>query len=367
MSKISILNVKPIMLDDELVNKEGNFFDVSHYNRIIKTNYDIYGLLEDGTKKLLLKFRKNVIPDNICNTAFTALEKHAKHKNYNRGAAAGVLNIKKLPAYIGKITKKDKFRIYYNTHTGKKTNDNVGNMAMSNIAGYYDKPDRNAYLKIQSKLTKHNNKNSNKHNNKSKNKHKYNFNTNTNPNTNNKFTIKNNKRGYDKFGIPLCRTTQFTTNETQKWHDVLPLIHHADKQFKTLIPDRHKIQLERAQLTPKFQIDNTAYSTITLNYDWRTACHKDSGDFEEGFGNLIVLEKQLNEIHEKHEKSSNKISDKRFTGSYIGFPKWGICVDVRQGDFLAMDVHEWHCNTALKGSGRLSIVCYLRKNMIKCK
>ena len=56
--------------------------------------------------------------------------------------------------------------------------------------------------------------------------------------------------------------------------------------------------------------------------------------------------------------------------------KYGVAVDVRQGDFLAMDVHQWHCNTPLEHSkntiekgdvGRLSIVCYLRKNMIKCK
>ena len=60
----------------------------------------------------------------------------------------------------------------------------------------------------------------------------------------------------------------------------------------------------------------------------------------------------------------------------LGFPQYGVAVDVRQGDFLAMDVHQWHCNTPLEHSkktiekdeiGRLSIVCYLRKNMIKCK
>ena len=50
--------------------------------------------------------------------------------------------------------------------------------------------------------------------------------------------------------------------------------------------------------------------------------------------------------------------------------------DLRNNDFVAMDVHQWHCNTPLEHSkktiekgdvGRLSIVCYLRKNMIKCK
>jgi hypothetical protein len=41
------------------------------------------------------------------------------------------------------------------------------------------------------------------------------------------------------------------------------------------------------------------------------------------------------------------------------------------GDFLAMDVHDWHCNTPLKAITkdytRLSVVCYLREGMYKCK
>ena len=138
--------------------------------------------------------------------------------------------------------------------------------------------------------------------------------------------------------------------------DTVPLIVEADKQFKKLIPDRHKIQLLRANKTPKYRIANTAYSTITLNYDWRTALHKDKGDLEEGFGNLIVL-----------EKAKSGFPDcKGYTGGFLGFPRWGVAVDVRHGDFLAMDVHEWHCNTPITGTGRLSIVAYLRKGMIKC-
>ena len=62
-------------------------------------------------------------------------------------------------------------------------------------------------------------------------------------------------------------------------------------------------------------------------------------------------------------------------------------MDVRTGDFLAMDVHEWHCNTEFKKKtnkifkdgfkdidiknnwhfNRLSMVMYLREKMIKCK
>ena len=29
------------------------------------------------------------------------------------------------------------------------------------------------------------------------------------------------------------------------------------------------------------------------------------------------------------------------------FPQFGVGVDVRHGDFLAMDVHQWHCNSEI--------------------
>ena len=163
--------------------------------------------------------------------------------------------------------------------------------------------------------------------------------------------------------IPMCRTTQFTKKNVDKWKKTIPLIKEADRLFKKLVPDRYKIQLERAQQTPKFQIDNTAYSTITLNYNWRTASHCDSGDLDEGFGNLIVLEKSKSNYNSKLKDTNTN----GYTGGYLGFPRWGICVDVRQGDFLAMDVHEYHSNTPIIGDGRLSVVCYLRKKMINCK
>jgi hypothetical protein len=158
----------------------------------------------------------------------------------------------------------------------------------------------------------------------------------------------------------MCRTTQFTKKNVDKWNNTIPLIKEADKLFKKLIPDRYKIQLDRAKKTPAFQIANTAYSTITINYNWRTASHCDNGDLDEGFGNLIVLEKAKSRL-----KGVKDMKD--YTGGYLGFPRWGICVDVRQGDFLAMDVHEFHCNTPIIGDGRLSVVCYLRKKMINCK
>ena len=327
MSKVKVIILKPILTKEEIQKKEGHYFPESHYtkhNKVIKTNTDVYGIDEDGTKKCLLKFRKNVIPEQICNNAYYALETHAKRKNSNRGAAAGKLSLKKLPKHVSQITKTDKFRVFYKTKNGKVSRDNVGNIAQSNIAGYYDRPDRNAY----------------------------------NHNYNHKST-KSKKQNSNTLSVPMCRTTQFTKKHIEKWKNTIPLIKTADKLFKQLVPDRYKIQLKRAKKTPDYQIDNTAYSTITVNYNWRTAAHCDNGDLDEGFGNLIVLEKAKSQ-------GNQKLPQRGYTGGYLGFPKWGICVDVRQGDFLAMDVHEFHCNTPIVGDGRLSVVCYLRKKMINC-
>ena len=347
--RVKVILVKPILTEAQIKVKEGHKFPESHYKQIIKSNADVYGINENREKQLLFKFRKNVIPNDVCVKAYMALEKHAKHKNHNRGAAAGVININnknntnssKLPSHVGKITKKDKFRIFYKTKSGKASRDNISNMAQSNIAGYYDRPDRNLY------------------NTNTKNK---------NINININITKKNSKGVIkDKKGAPLCRITKFTAQEVEKWKATIPLIKCSDKLFSELVPERHAIQLKRAKLTPNFQIDNTAYSTITINYDWRTSTHQDSGDLEEGFGNLLVLEKAKCIDYEDNKDSMKKDNKTTgYSGSYLGFPRWGVAVDVRQGDYLAMDVHQFHANTEMKGNGRLSVVCYLRKKMINC-
>ena len=96
-------------------------------------------------------------------------------------------------------------------------------------------------------------------------------------------------------------------------------MHAIDKQFKRLIPKNHKIQYDRAHETD-YVIGNTAFSTVTINHNWRTALHQDAGDLKEGFGNLVILQ------------------EGDYDGGYLGFPQFKVAVDP-YGDFLAMDVH----------------------------
>ena len=152
---------------------------------------------------------------------------------------------------------------------------------------------------------------------------------------------------------PICRQTSFTGQMPDKWEKVKPLISEIDKQYKCLFPKEHKIQKEAAQKT-KYVIDDTAFSTVTTNLNLQTACHYDKGDWEKGFGNLVVIERGS------------------YKGGYIGFPKYGVAVDIRNGDFLGMDVHELHGNEPLECKTdkceRLSLVSYLREGIYrKCQ
>ena len=99
------------------------------------------------------------------------------------------------------------------------------------------------------------------------------------------------------------------------------------------------------------KIPKTVFTTVTSNYNWRTACHTDAGDFSGGLGNLVVV-------------------GNSFTGGYIGFPQFKLLIKIKPGDFLLMDVHQYHCNTKLKVCGdgfRLSFVMYIREDMKLCK
>jgi len=142
------------------------------------------------------------------------------------------------------------------------------------------------------------------------------------------------------------RITSFTRQYPDKWARVVPLIQDIDRQYRKLVPKEYRAQKAAADQTA-YRIDGTAFSTVTTNVNFRTALHKDAGDFTEGFGNLVVIERG------------------EYEGAYTGFPQYGVAVDVRTGDFLAMDVHQYHANTKLRLKSpdtiRMSLVSYLRQ------
>lgn len=145
------------------------------------------------------------------------------------------------------------------------------------------------------------------------------------------------------------RMCKFNMDSPEKYEKTIPLLDQISQLYKKLAPSFFKKQNNKAKQT-HFRIGNTAFTTVTTNVNFRTTVHRDKGDDDEGLGNLVVFEKQG-----------------KYTGGETCFPQYGIGVDVREGDFLMMDVHEPHGNLPIKkltkDAERMSIVCYLRRGV----
>ena len=86
------------------------------------------------------------------------------------------------------------------------------------------------------------------------------------------------------------RTTAFNKNNIEKFNRALPLIETVDRGFKELIPGRYKKQKQMIKATdPNYRISNTAFTTITINKNYRTTYHYDGNDYSLGFGNLVAF------------------------------------------------------------------------------
>jgi hypothetical protein len=153
--------------------------------------------------------------------------------------------------------------------------------------------------------------------------------------------------------FPNCRLTAFTRHHLEEFKQAYPIIKFVDNAYSQLVPDKYKLQRAMADKTAKdFVIPGTSFTTVTVNKNYETAVHKDAGDFQKGFGNLVALRKG------------------KYTGCHFVLPRWGAGFDMQNGDLLLVDVHQWHGNTPLikheREVTRLSLVMYYRQNMINC-
>ncbi len=311
--------VKKILTDKEVSDLEGEWIDESSLVMpVITTDCDVY-YYDNNRKKLLLKFRKKRINSSLCEIGWQNYKDMAKASR-GRGAAAGAIDSESVYWKKRTTTNTNKWSTGYLKADGGVSKMKVNNQVASSPIGYFDET---------------------------------------------------------KFVRLPCRLTHFTRTNYEKYEKGLPFIQKIDKCFKELIPLSYQSQLMRATKRNDLRISSTSFSTITINRNFRTALHRDRGDYQKGFGNLTVLERG------------------KYHGGYTVFPQFGVGVDVRHGDFLAMDVHQWHGNTEIyeteedkkynenmpkvfkdnpqvgtaglnKKYTRLTFVCYLREKLANC-
>jgi len=153
---------------------------------------------------------------------------------------------------------------------------------------------------------------------------------------------------------PFCRLTGYTEKYPDDWMKIVPLIKKVDEHYAKYCPKTYKMQRAKADnCSQDFIIKGTAYSTCTINRNWRTSYHKDAKNLNGGMAGMTV------------------VGSGSYTGGYLCFPEYRVAVNVRSTDVIVMNnTHLIHGNTKIKAKqgnyNRVSVVCYLREGMLKC-
>ena len=154
--------------------------------------------------------------------------------------------------------------------------------------------------------------------------------------------------------VHYCRKTAFAKKYFEEFKSGIPFVQYIDKKYEELCPEHYARQKAIAVGTNQnYVIDNTSFTTVTVNRNFRTAVHQDSGDFRDGFGNLVIYR------------------EGNWGGGYFVLPEYGVAIDMQNTDLLFVDVHKWHGNTEYtnceEGWLRVSFVLYYREYMYQCK
>ena len=306
----------PRLIDDkDLDTLKGQYLDDEWIHHIIDYDCNIY---EEGTDILICAFRKRRLKkSHIAWEHFKDLSVAAR----GRGAAAGPIDPSSTYWKKRTLHKTNGFKTGYLKPDGTPSKMSVNNQVSSTPIGYFEK---------QKNL------------------------------------------GIDK----PCRLTYHTTQSLSKYEAGIPYIQEIDKWYQKLHPTHYKNQLARADLQPNYKIADTAFSTVTMNRNFRTGLHKDAGDWG-GYAMLSVLEYG------------------KYNGGLFTIPAFGIGIDVRKNDVLCGKVSEYHSNTQIwttpeqdtynasiprafkkdttvgtlgldQDYARISFVSYLREKLIHC-
>jgi len=309
------LELPRLCSDEELKTMKGQYLDSEWIVHQITKDTDVY---DEDTGQLIVSYRrKRLKGSDIALQNFRCLAKASR----GRGPSAGPIDPKAKYWAKRNVIETQGFRTGYLKKDGTPSKMKVNNQVFSQAIGYF-----------------------------------------------------NEIKG---LGVKIpCRLSHYTQTNLQKYVDGKPFIEEVDRWYKKLAPTQHQYQLDRANLKPNLKIGKTAFSTMTINKNFRTALHKDSGDYG-GYACLSVLQ------------------EGEYNGSIFMMPAYGIGIDLRQTDIIVADVHQWHCNTEIwttesqdqhnatldlpkdEGEGvgtlgankpysRISMVFYLREKMIDC-
>lgn len=350
----------------------GQFLDQSDYDTMVDFDVDLYAPSIDGSmteENIVAKFRKNWFTPDEIQQAYDGL-REAATESQNRGIAAGprgdILTAKIrggrewvtsyqsdilqfLMRPLNQLDDNESLESIKKFHSGKKIEETRGHVwkiaeirkDYGEYYGFFDKwvdsiKHKSRKEQIQEATII---------------KRKY------ISETNYAQSVMSGVAGY--YGryprIPYGRITSYTEKNPEKFALSYPFLNKLDDGFKKLLPKRWAIQKAAIdKIDPKFVIDKTVFTTLTVNHNWRTAAHLDAGDLDAGFSNLTAV--------------TNK--GKGWKGGALVVPEYRVAINIQPGDLLLVANHTAiHGNLELEGddNDRLSLVAYFREDMLQLK
>ena len=347
----------------------GTFISSNYYDRIIESDCDLYAwnqVGENNENNLIFKYRKNVFTKEEQDAAYTGL-REAASESQNRGLAAGprgdmlgatgrggrdwvTAEHEEILSFLAKTHSPleedtvDSIRERHKNNTKEETRGRVWlrsevTKAYPEYHGWFEKWVSGLHNKSRDEQIA-----------------EANFvNDAYISETNYAQTVMSGIAGYfDRYPrIPYGRATAYTENHYDTFSKCYPYLHKLNDQFRELIPNRWKAQnAEANKLDPRFRIDGTVFTTLTVNHNWRTACHRDAGDLTTGFSNICGV---------------TGPEGKGWRGGQFILPEYRIAINLQPGDMLLVNNHEGiHGNDELIGddNDRMTIVAYFREKML---
>ena len=156
---------------------------------------------------------------------------------------------------------------------------------------------------------------------------------------------------------PFCRQTAILQNHPEKWEQIQNCIKEVAGVYKSVHPDKYKTQMDYVDRTdPAWVIDETPFTTLTINNSVAAAYHTDGGDLKDGLGCMLCFRKG------------------EYEGSQLVVPEYKFAVNMKHGDVIVFNPCIWHGNVPFSNMvgeapedwERITVVHYYREGIQGC-
>jgi hypothetical protein len=146
-------------------------------------------------------------------------------------------------------------------------------------------------------------------------------------------------------GYRRCRKTPLTIKRPEMLDGNERLVKRVDELYAEHLPTFHAMQRAEVEKAPRCRLRNTAFSTIYVAKNLRTAYHPNQG-------NLLGVMTALMPMG-------------KFTGGELVLVRWRIAIAFKPGDLLLFDPQQLHGNLPFEGE-RLSAAFYCDGGIADC-